>query len=94
MLAFFDREVHIYVNKETNILTGLGILLGLPLGYVLGNCLTYVLKMPSIHFAVSIHPVSYLIAALISFGFALMVDLITNRVLDGIDPVEALKSIE
>lgn len=94
VLGFFDREVHLYVNKETLILTGLGILLGLPLGYVLGNCLTYVLKMPSIHFAVSIHPVSYLIAALISFGFALMVDLITNRVLDGIDPVEALKSIE
>lgn len=94
VLGFFDREVHLYVNKETLILTGLGILLGLPVGYVLGNCLTYVLKMPSIHFAVSVHPVSFVIAAVISFGFALMVDLITNRVLDGIDPVEALKSIE
>lgn len=94
VLGFYEREVHLYVNKETLILTGIGILLGLPLGDVLGHCLTWVLRLPSIYFAVSIHPISYLIAACISFGFALLVDLITNRTLDGVDPVEALKSVE
>ena len=34
VLGFYDREVHSYVNKETLILTGLGILLGLPVGNV------------------------------------------------------------
>lgn len=94
VLGFYDREVHLYVNKETLILTAIGIVLGLPLGRALGGCLTYVLKMPSIHFAVSIHPISYLYAAAISLGFALLVDQITNRVLNRIDPVEALKSVE
>ncbi len=94
VLGFYDREVHLYVNKETLILTGIGILCGLPLGDVLGHCLTWVLRLPSIYFAVSIHSISYGIAALISFAFALLVDLITNRTLDKVDPVEALKSVE
>lgn len=94
VLGFYDGEVHRYVNKETLILTGLGIFLGLPLGHILGSSLTYVLKMPSIHFAVSIYPISYLFAAVISFCFALLVDRMTNRTLDHIDPVEALKSVE
>lgn len=94
VLGFYDREVHLYVNKETLILTVIGILFGLPLGGLFGSYLTYVLKMPSIYFAVSIHPLSYLLAAVIAFGFALVVDCITNKTLDRIDPVEALKSVE
>ncbi len=94
VLGFFDREVHLYVDKETLILTVFGIILGVPLGYGFAQTLTYVLNMPSIYLAVSLHPVSYAMAAGISFGFALIVNLITDRMLDGIDPVEALKSIE
>ena len=94
VLGFFDREVHLYVNKETMILTGIGILLGIPLGFLFAQSLVYVLNMPSIYLAVSLHGSSYVIAAALSLGFALTVNLITNRVLDGIDPVEALKSIE
>nr|WP_295682726.1 FtsX-like permease family protein [uncultured Lachnoclostridium sp.] len=94
VLGFYDKEVHLYVNKETFILTGIGILLGLPLGYLLGNGLTFALKMQSIYFAVSIHPISYVISAVMAYVFALLVNLITDRSLDVIDPIEALKSIE
>lgn len=94
VLGFFDTEVHLYVNKETIILTGIGILCGLPLGRVLSGMLTSALKMPSIHFAVSVYPISYLYAALLSLCFALIVNFITNRTLNKIDMVEALKSIE
>lgn len=94
VLGFFDKEVHLYVNKETVILTGIGILCGLPLGRVLSGMLTSALKMPSIHFAVTVYPVSYLYAALLSLGFALIVNFMTNRTLNQIDMVEALKSIE
>lgn len=94
VLGFYDSEVHLYVNKETLILTVLGIVLGLPLGYVFAGTLTYILNMPSIYLEVSLHGTSFAISAAMSFGFALVVDLITNRSLDGIDPVEALKSVE
>lgn len=94
VLGFFDKEVHAYVNKETLILTSIGILLGLPLGKVFGIWLMSVLKMPSIYFADYLAPVSYLYAAVIATIFAFIVNSITDRSLDKIDPVEALKSIE
>ncbi len=94
VLGFYDREVHLYVNKETIILTLVGILFGLPLGVAFGGYMMYILKLPSIYFAVTIYPVSYFIAAGIALMFALMVDFITDKALDKINPVEALKSIE
>ena len=94
VLGFYDKEVHSYVNKETLLLTLLGILVGLPAGTILAQSLTYVLNMPSIHFAETIRPISYLYTVLLSFGFAVVVNLITNRVLNHIDMVESLKSME
>lgn len=94
VLGFYDKEVHSYVNKETLLLTLLGFLVGLPAGTILAQSLTYVLHMPSIHFAVTIRPISYLYTVLLSFGFAVIVNLITNRVLNHIDMVESLKSME
>lgn len=94
VLGFYDNEVHQYVNKETLILTIAGILIGLPVGRIISGFLTVALKMPSIHFAVHVEPVSYLISAAITFCFAIVVNWITNRTLDCIDMVEALKSVE
>ncbi len=94
VLGFFDREVHSYVNKETMILTSMGILLGMPLGKAMGMWLMSILKMPAIYFADRLEPVSYLYAAVIATVFAFIVNSITDKSLDKINPVEALKSIE
>ncbi len=94
VLGFYDSEVHLYINKETIILTAIGILAGLPVGRFLSSLLTTALKMPAMYFATYVQPVSYLFAAIISLGFALMVNLMTNRTLNRINMVEALKSVE
>ena len=94
VLGFFDREVHSYVNKETLILTTIGILIGMPLGKGFGIWLMSILKMPSIYFADYLAPISYLYAAVMAIIFAFVVNKITDKSLDKIDPVEALKSIE
>ncbi|MBR4982072.1 MAG: FtsX-like permease family protein [Lachnospiraceae bacterium] len=94
VLGFYDKEVHSYVNKETLILTTMGILMGLPVGAVLSSMLTDILNMPSIYFAVTIYDRSYFIAGGIALVFAFIVQFLTDRSLDVIDPVEALKSVE
>lgn len=94
VLGFYDKEVYQYVNKETLILTAIGILIGLPAGRILSGFLIAALNMPSIHFTVYITPTSYLISAAITFGFAIIVNWVTNRTLDRINMVEALKSVE
>ncbi|MCD7981890.1 MAG: hypothetical protein LUF32_06200 [Clostridiales bacterium] len=94
VLGFFDREVHLYVNKETLILSCIGIALGIPAGMGISQCLGLMLQIPGVYFAVSIHHVSCLICAVIALAFALIVNQITKPMLNEIDPVEALKSVE
>ena len=94
VLGFNRREVHRYVNKETLILTGIGAVVGVPLGYVLARSFTYVLQMPSLYFDVRVQPVSYVIAVALSFVFTIIVNQATNRSLNRIDMVGALKSAE
>ena len=94
VLGFYDREIHSYVNKETLILTMIGVVAGLPFGYFVSGLLLQALKMPSLYFSLYIRPGSYVISALLSFSFALAVNLMTNRTLDKINMVEALKSVE
>ncbi len=94
VLGFKRGEVHVYINKETLILTGIGILAGLPSGYLLTRSLTYVLKMPSLYFDTIVAWPTYVIAAALAFAFTLMVNVMTNRSLDRVDMVGALKSAE
>lgn len=94
VLGFYDGEVHSYVNKETLILTTLGIIMGMPIGKIMGEWLMGVLEMPAIYFYPTLYPESYAYAAVIAIVFALLVNLMTNKSLNKIDPVEALKSIE
>lgn len=94
VLGFRPKEVHHYVNKETLILTAIGVVLGLPLGYFLGDVVLSSLKMPSLAFITYVHPFSYVLAAALTLFFAFVVNLITNRALDRIDMISALKSVE
>ncbi|WP_410771535.1 FtsX-like permease family protein [Fontibacillus sp. BL9] len=94
VLGFYDKEVHQYVNKESLILTLIGILIGLPVGRILSRFLTTALNMPAMYFAVHVELVSYLISAAITFCFAVIVNWMTNRTLNRINMVEALKSVE
>jgi putative ABC transport system permease protein len=94
VLGFFDGEVHTYIDKETVILTVIGIAAGLPLGWAFAQTLTAILNLPSIYLAVSLHGVSYFYAAGLTLLFMVIVNLSSDRVLDRVDPVEALKSVE
>lgn len=94
VLGFFDKEVHHYVNREMMVLTMLGVVLGLPLGRFVGGLLTAALNMPALYFEVECTPLSYVIAAGATMAFALLVQLFVNPVLDRIDPISSLKSVE
>ena len=94
VLGFKRPEVHRYINKETLILTGIGVVAGMPMGFFLARSLTWILRMPSLYFDVVVDPLTYVISAVLAFVFTLVVNLITNRSLDRIDMVGALKSAE
>lgn len=94
VLGFYDKEVYDYLNRETIILTGIGILLGLVAGYfltffIMGTCEINILK-----FSKEIAPLSYLYAVLITILFTLIVNVATYFALKKIDMIESLKSVE
>ena len=94
VLGFRRREVYHYINKETIVLTLIGIVAGWPLGYVITRFLTYVLRMPSLFFDTIVEPGTYVFASVMSLVFTLIINKMTNRSLDKIDMVGALKSAE
>ena len=67
---------------------------GLPAGYALTRSLTWILKMPSLYFDTVVAWSSYVLAAVLAFAFTVMVNFLTNRALDRVDMVGALKSAE
>ena len=94
VLGFRRREVYRYINKETIVLTLIGIVAGWPLGYVITRFLTYVLRMPSLFFDTIVEPGTYVFASVMSLIFTLIINKMTNCSLDKIDMVGALKSAE
>ncbi|WP_152598119.1 ABC transporter permease [Bifidobacterium cuniculi] len=94
VLGFYDREVHRYIDREMMVMTLMGTVIGLPLGRWLASLLTGVLNMPSMYFEVTVSPWSYVAAAVATLAFAVLVQLFVNPVLDRIDPVSSLKSVE
>ena len=94
VLGFRRREVYRYINKETIVLTLIGIVAGWPLGYLITRFLTYVLRMPSLFFDTIVEPQTYVFASIMAIVFTLIINQMTNRSLDKIDMVGALKSAE
>ena len=94
VLGFRRREVHRYINKETVILALFGIAAGCPLGWGLTRFLSWVLRMPSLYFDAVVEPGTYAVAGALSLVFVLVINKITDRSLDRIVMVEALKSAE
>ena len=94
VLGFKPKEVSSYVNKETIILTLLGILLGMPAGYGITYAILANVSIADTAFNVRVSFAAYLTAAILTLIFTLLVNKITNKALRRINMIEALKSVE
>lgn len=94
VLGFFDREVTMYISRESIVLTVIGIVFG----YLLGNLLTayilYQAETEAVVFPLTISIVGYLTATLLMLAFTGVVTWLMHRRLQRVDMVEALKSNE
>ncbi|OXN00889.1 ABC transporter permease [Bifidobacterium vansinderenii] len=94
VLGFRRREVHGYVNKEMMLLSLIGIVIGLPCGRALLGFLVSKLDLPGMNIVPNVQWFCYAAAAALAFLFTVLVSRATNRSLDRIDMVGALKSPE
>ena len=94
VLGFHASETGTYVFKENLILTVVGSLLGLGLGWLLLLFVISQIKIDMVCFNAVIEPVSYFLSIGLTLVSALVVDFIFYFKLDKINMAEALKSVE
>lgn len=94
VLGFTRREVDLYIFREILILSVLGALLGLVLGVFLENFVVTTAEVDMVMFGREIHWPSFVVAFLMTIGFAVIVAVTMRGKLNRIDMVESLKSNE
>lgn len=94
VLGFYNNEVTMYVYRENNILTVLGILLGCLAGKLLHGFVLGTAEVDMLMFSPTIHLMSYVYSALLTLLFSLIVMWVMHRKLRNVDMIEALKSTE
>ncbi len=94
VLGFRRKEVYDYIFRENIILSVIGSFLGVFLGYILHRFIVLTVEFDSMMFVRHVHWTSYVYAIAITIGFTFLIDLFMRRVLNKVDMVESLKSIE
>ncbi len=94
VLGFYNGEVSAYIYRENIILTIIGIAVGLVLGIPLNIAVVGVVDIDTLTFKTDLEPISFVIAALATALFAVVVNLLMHFKLKKISMVESLKSVE
>ena len=94
VLGFNDHEMSQYVYRENIFLTIFGILLGLVMGKLLHRWLVMTVEIEMAMFYRQAEPLSYILAAILTVAFSLLVNVAAKKRLRKIDMVESLKTVE
>ena len=94
VLGFYDLEVSEYVFRENIILTLVNISIGLLGGIVLNRFVLETAEIDVVMFGREIYWYSYLMAAVLTVVFAVLVNLVMHYKLKRISMIESLKSVE
>lgn len=94
VLGFHDKEVSAYIYRENIILTIMGIFLGMLLGVIVHKLLITYCAVDTVMYVQSLSWYSFLIAAVLTAVFAIIVNIIMHKKMRKIDMVESLKAVE
>lgn len=94
VLGFYDGEVAAYVYRENILLTLIGAVAGMILGWVLLQFVIVTVEVDEVMFGRTIDWTSYLYSFLFTIGFSMFVNWVMYFKLKKIDMVESLKSVE
>lgn len=94
VLGFNDKEISMYVYRETIILTIIGIFIGIFFGLALNYFVLTVAETDEIIFIKDIHYLSYIYTIIIMIFFTILVQFITSAILKKINMIDSLKSVE
>lgn len=94
VLGFHSKETAMYIYRETFFLCLIGIAAGFFLGIFLHGFVIQTAEVDAVMFGREIYPLSYILAAVITLFFTVLVDLIMLKKLRKINMVESMKANE
>lgn len=94
VLGFYDNEVDNYIFRENILLTLLGTAAGLVLGIFLAQFIITTAEVDLVMFGRNIYAESYILAAVFTLAFSVLVTLVMHKKLKEVNMIEALKSVE
>ena len=94
VIGFKKSESALYVFRETAFQSIIGVIFGVPLGILLHGFVISQIKIDLVTFDKVIHTSSYLISAVLTFVFLILVDFILYGKIKKINAAESLKSVE
>jgi putative ABC transport system permease protein len=94
VLGFYRNETASYVFRENLILTGLGAAVGLGLGKLFHAFVMSQVQVDQVSFAVRVLPRSYIYSFVLTFVFAVVINLFMTGKLDKVSMTESLKSVD
>ena len=94
VLGFTKKEMYKYIFKENTILSLIGTLFGISLGYLLAMYVINTAEIDIVMFGRTIYPLSFVLSAVLSVLFTAIISFAMRPKLNKVDMIESLKSVE
>ena len=94
VLGFYNNEVSAYIYRENVLLTFIGIVLGEFLGILLHRFIMVTVEMDNMMFGRNIDLISFIISAVLTVAFSVLVNIVMYYKLKKVKMVESLKSVD
>lgn len=94
VLGFYNKEVTMYIYRETILLTLLGILAVFGFGDVLYRYIISVVPPDDVMFNPALGAKAFLVPILVECVITVILGMVINRRLKNVNMLEALKSVE
>ena len=94
VLGFKNKQVYRYIENEVRLLTFIGIVFGLILGYFFSNFLISICELENVMYDYSINYLNYIIAVVVTCLFTSITSILCRKHINNINMIESLKQVE
>lgn len=94
VLGFYDKEVTLYIYRETIILSIIGIIAGFAVGFFLHGVIMLSLPPDEAMFSPGLKATNFAVSAAMTMAITLLLMLVMHVKIKHIDMLEALKSVD
>lgn len=94
VLGFYDKEVTMYIYRETILLSLIGILAGFVFGNVLYRYILAVVPPDEVMFNPALGAKAFIVPVMLIIGITIILGYIMNKKLSKLDMLSALKSVD